>query len=240
MPLFGYPVVLLWLSFLFRHLTLWCCCSSVDVSCFYLPRCFCWILSYNTAASKDQLIKHALLALRETISPEGEKLNSQNATIAVVGKDIPFTILENEAIEPYVSSICSTSPFTQDPLPLSFFFPFCPKNTHTHTHTHTPHPYTQRNKPRTSQHCIASYMPMKSEHTLSYHITSHHCINAPTRTHSHSQHDHTLNLTSTRSPLFLFLPVWIFVFVSYEDGINDRLFPLSFAFMLMATCSCRI
>lgn len=56
-------------------------------------------------ASKDQLIKHALLALRETISPEGEKLNSQNATIAVVGKDIPFTILENEAIEPYLSNL---------------------------------------------------------------------------------------------------------------------------------------
>ena len=54
--------------------------------------------------SKDELIKHALLALRETLGT-GSELTSSNAAVAFVSADDTLTILEDEAIAPYVEQV---------------------------------------------------------------------------------------------------------------------------------------
>mmetsp|Transcript_9912 Transcript_9912/g.16302 ORF Transcript_9912/g.16302 Transcript_9912/m.16302 type:complete len:277 (+) Transcript_9912:136-966(+) len=48
----------------------------------------------------EELVKHALLALRETT--QSGDLNAKNCTIGVVGIGHNFKILENEAVEPYI------------------------------------------------------------------------------------------------------------------------------------------
>ena len=48
----------------------------------------------------DDLVKHGLKALAASLS-EGE-LSTQNCSLAIVSKDISFTVLEDEAIEPYL------------------------------------------------------------------------------------------------------------------------------------------
>lgn len=54
--------------------------------------------------SLDELIAHALLALRETIGSSGE-LSSSNVTIGYVAQDTPFTILEDDAVTPYIDAV---------------------------------------------------------------------------------------------------------------------------------------
>uniref|UniRef100_A0A6A7FYM4 Proteasome subunit alpha type n=1 Tax=Hirondellea gigas TaxID=1518452 RepID=A0A6A7FYM4_9CRUS len=51
----------------------------------------------------DELIKHALTALKGTIA-DGE-LTSTNCEVAFVAKDRPFTILQDETLEPYVDQV---------------------------------------------------------------------------------------------------------------------------------------
>jgi 20S proteasome subunit alpha 6 len=48
----------------------------------------------------DDLVKHGLKALAASLS-EGE-LTTLNCSLAIVSKAIPFTVLEDEAIEPYL------------------------------------------------------------------------------------------------------------------------------------------
>mmetsp|Transcript_8292 Transcript_8292/g.16840 ORF Transcript_8292/g.16840 Transcript_8292/m.16840 type:complete len:261 (-) Transcript_8292:368-1150(-) len=56
--------------------------------------------------SLDELCKHAMLALRETVSSSKDtELQSKNTAIAFVGKGTPFTIVENEDIQPYLDVI---------------------------------------------------------------------------------------------------------------------------------------
>ena len=55
------------------------------------------------SASLDELIRHGLRAIQACLQ-DGE-LSSSNSSIAIVGKDMPFTILEDAALEPYVSAI---------------------------------------------------------------------------------------------------------------------------------------
>lgn len=50
----------------------------------------------------DELIKHALLALRETTQSSSEPLNFKNCSIGIVGINQPFIILEESKIQPYV------------------------------------------------------------------------------------------------------------------------------------------
>lgn len=53
------------------------------------------------AATLDELVLHALRALAST-TPEGVELNIRNTTIAVVGKDMPFTIYSDEGARKYL------------------------------------------------------------------------------------------------------------------------------------------
>lgn len=52
----------------------------------------------------DELIRHALRALRDTLPNEIE-LSTKNCSLAIVGKDLPFTIFDDEKIKPYLDSI---------------------------------------------------------------------------------------------------------------------------------------
>ncbi len=55
---------------------------------------------------KDELIKHALKSLRET-ARQDTKVSAKNTSIAIVGVDQEFTILEDDALEPYFASMAS-------------------------------------------------------------------------------------------------------------------------------------
>jgi len=54
--------------------------------------------------SLDELIKHSLLALRETLGT-GQDLTAANVAVGYVGLEGGFTILEDETIAPYVESV---------------------------------------------------------------------------------------------------------------------------------------
>ena len=58
--------------------------------------------------SLEQLIIHGLVALRDTL-PQDKELTFQNTSIAVVGKDTKFTILEDDAVVPWLDKLDSTS-----------------------------------------------------------------------------------------------------------------------------------
>jgi len=56
--------------------------------------------------SLDELVTHALLALRETIGSSGSgELSSSNVTVGFVSEDIPFTVLEDDAVAAYVAAV---------------------------------------------------------------------------------------------------------------------------------------
>ena len=57
--------------------------------------------------SLDELIKHSLLALRETLST-GQDLTAANVAVGYVGPNGGFTILEDDTIAPYVESVKAT------------------------------------------------------------------------------------------------------------------------------------
>jgi len=59
--------------------------------------------SFPTAA-KDDLIVHALQALVGCVSGDDE-LTKENASIAFVGKDNKFTLLEGDALQPYLDRL---------------------------------------------------------------------------------------------------------------------------------------
>lgn len=60
--------------------------------------------------SVDTLINHGLQALSASLQ-EGE-LTSRNCTIGIVGKDMPFTILDGEALQPYLAVLKDENPGT--------------------------------------------------------------------------------------------------------------------------------
>lgn len=55
------------------------------------------------SSSLDELIRHGLRAIQACLQ-DGE-LSSSNSSIAIVGKDMSFTILEDAALDPYVAAI---------------------------------------------------------------------------------------------------------------------------------------
>ncbi|GFR50702.1 hypothetical protein Agub_g12959, partial [Astrephomene gubernaculifera] len=55
------------------------------------------------SASLDELVRHGLRALSASLS-EGE-LTSANCSVAVVGRQLPFTLLEDEGVAPYVAAL---------------------------------------------------------------------------------------------------------------------------------------
>lgn len=70
--------------------------------------------------SLDELIKHSLLALRETLG-SGNELTSANVAVGYVSADDKFTILEDEAIQSYVDAVKKPSddaaPAAAEPAP---------------------------------------------------------------------------------------------------------------------------
>ncbi|XP_054719602.1 proteasome subunit alpha type-1-like [Uloborus diversus] len=52
----------------------------------------------------EELVKHGLRALRECLPNEVE-LNPKNASVAIVGKDMDFTVFEDERVAPYLDAI---------------------------------------------------------------------------------------------------------------------------------------
>ncbi|KAG7757044.1 hypothetical protein KL947_003263 [Ogataea haglerorum] len=59
-------------------------------------------------ATKEQLVEYALTALRDTLSQDKE-LNSLNTTVAVVGKDEPFTIYDDDDVQQWLDRLDSLS-----------------------------------------------------------------------------------------------------------------------------------
>lgn len=56
--------------------------------------------------SLDELAKHAVLALRETVSSSKDtELSSENTAVAIVGKGTDFTIYEDDDVKPYLAMI---------------------------------------------------------------------------------------------------------------------------------------
>jgi 20S proteasome subunit alpha 6 len=54
--------------------------------------------------SKDDLIMHALRSLTGCVTGDGE-LTKENASIAIVGKDQDYTLLEGEELQPYLDRL---------------------------------------------------------------------------------------------------------------------------------------
>lgn len=52
-------------------------------------------------ASLDELVRHGLLALRDTLQQDKE-LTIQNTSLGIVGKDKDFHIIEDEALQRYL------------------------------------------------------------------------------------------------------------------------------------------
>jgi len=55
-------------------------------------------------ASLDELIKHGLRALRDTL-PNDVELTTKNCSLGIVGKDLPFAIYDDEAVDHYLQMI---------------------------------------------------------------------------------------------------------------------------------------
>ena len=60
-----------------------------------------WLCCILMAVDKDEIIHHALQGLRGCLQGDQE-LTASNVTIAVVGIDQPFTIIEGAELQPYV------------------------------------------------------------------------------------------------------------------------------------------
>jgi len=63
-------------------------------------------------SSLDELIKHGLHALRETLTrkkserdKDPDSLDINNTVVSIVGKDTPFTILTQKELQPYIDSM---------------------------------------------------------------------------------------------------------------------------------------
>uniref|UniRef100_A0A0N5AHC3 Proteasome subunit alpha type n=1 Tax=Syphacia muris TaxID=451379 RepID=A0A0N5AHC3_9BILA len=60
-----------------------------------------------TNATVEQLIGFALMALRDTL-PAEDNLSRKNTTIAVVGKNMPFKVMDDENVQPFLDRIDET------------------------------------------------------------------------------------------------------------------------------------
>jgi len=55
-------------------------------------------------ATLDELIKHGLTAIRETLGSATETLTNKNVSVGIVGENQPFEILEGTNVQPYLAS----------------------------------------------------------------------------------------------------------------------------------------
>jgi len=65
-------------------------------------------------ASLDELIKHGLFALRETIQSSADGLNSKNCAICVVGDNHNVQIIEDSKLQPYLAILESEPSATKN------------------------------------------------------------------------------------------------------------------------------
>ena len=56
----------------------------------------------------EELVKHGLRALRDTLPNEVE-LSNKNVSISVVGKDTPFTIYDDAGVEPFLAGMVAAT-----------------------------------------------------------------------------------------------------------------------------------
>lgn len=63
-----------------------------------------WRLTFRFIASLEELVRHGLLALRDTLQQDKE-LNIHNTSLAIVGKDKKFQIIEGEDLQPYLEML---------------------------------------------------------------------------------------------------------------------------------------
>eukprot|EP00008_Paramoeba_atlantica_P010420 CAMPEP_0201498526 /NCGR_PEP_ID=MMETSP0151_2-20130828/71625_1 /ASSEMBLY_ACC=CAM_ASM_000257 /TAXON_ID=200890 /ORGANISM="Paramoeba atlantica, Strain 621/1 / CCAP 1560/9" /LENGTH=252 /DNA_ID=CAMNT_0047890169 /DNA_START=66 /DNA_END=824 /DNA_ORIENTATION=- len=68
--------------------------------------------------SLDELIKHAIFALNESMGDKAEKLNEKNVAVAVVGENQRFKIYENEEVTPYLVGIEGEEDSKSEPVPM--------------------------------------------------------------------------------------------------------------------------
>lgn len=59
-------------------------------------------------ATLDELVRHGLRALQASLS-EGE-LTAANSSVAVVSKDLSFTLLEDGSVQPYITALKEDEP----------------------------------------------------------------------------------------------------------------------------------
>lgn len=57
--------------------------------------------------SRDELLNHALQALKSVSANKG--LTSKSVTLAFVGKNVPFTLLEDDDVRPYLAGVMEES-----------------------------------------------------------------------------------------------------------------------------------
>ena len=55
-------------------------------------------------ATLNELVKHGLLALRETLQQDKE-LNTSNVSLGIVGEDETFNLIEDEALKQYLDMV---------------------------------------------------------------------------------------------------------------------------------------
>eukprot|EP01103_Thecamoeba_quadrilineata_P019733 TRINITY_DN8128_c0_g1_i1.p1 TRINITY_DN8128_c0_g1~~TRINITY_DN8128_c0_g1_i1.p1 ORF type:complete len:253 (+),score=32.35 TRINITY_DN8128_c0_g1_i1:39-797(+) len=67
----------------------------------YLEKTF---LEYENA-SLDELIRHSLLAIRETLGSGNEGLSIKNCSVGVVGENLPYTILEGADLQAHLNAL---------------------------------------------------------------------------------------------------------------------------------------
>lgn len=66
------------------------------------------------SCSHDELIVHALKGLAAA-TPEGTEMNVKNVSIAIVGKDIPFTIFNEETSRKYLDGLGARTVVAEEP-----------------------------------------------------------------------------------------------------------------------------
>merc|ERR1719494_1484065 len=66
----------------------------------------CPCANYNDCreCELEELVKHGLRALRDTL-PNEVDLTNKNVSIAIVGKDHPFTVYDDAGVDPYLAGI---------------------------------------------------------------------------------------------------------------------------------------
>uniref|UniRef100_H3BCB3 Proteasome subunit alpha type n=1 Tax=Latimeria chalumnae TaxID=7897 RepID=H3BCB3_LATCH len=53
----------------------------------------------------NELVRHGLCALQETVHPKKQEHSTENVSVAITGKDMDFTIYDNDAVAPFLQGL---------------------------------------------------------------------------------------------------------------------------------------